>query len=418
MGKGDPARRTVAAYYGFQLFFSLLLWLPVFYEYQRRIGLTDAQIFHIQSVYYLAFCLLEIPTGLAADRWGYLRCLRLGSLVLVLSNVLPAIFPSYGGMLAHFLLIALARALVSGASSAYLYEYLTRAGFQGGHYKKAEGNARAFGLLAKVLLWSAVGALMEWHLALPYWLTAVTSAVAVIFVWRLPELEGARAPVSASVARGAGWQGPLLALWRAPLVPWVMLQGVAAFVLARVLQVNLFQPLLAAKGFSVASFGAVMALMTLFEALGSFAAGGRVFKKSSFGGVSVLTLGVVAGLVITAVSRAGGIWGACTGLALFSLCIGILFPMQRQLMNEVIPDPRFRATLLSVESIVDRAICAWVALSLGEFVATGRVVDFLLRAAGISTAVILTLSAGLSFGVRWMQARGAESLTAEFRERL
>jgi len=33
--------------YTFQFFFGLLLWLPVFYEYQRQIGLSDAQIFGI-----------------------------------------------------------------------------------------------------------------------------------------------------------------------------------------------------------------------------------------------------------------------------------------------------------------------------------------------------------------------------------
>ena len=44
-----------------------MLWLPIFYAYQRQLGLSDAQIFGIQSLYYVAFCLMEIPTGMAAS---------------------------------------------------------------------------------------------------------------------------------------------------------------------------------------------------------------------------------------------------------------------------------------------------------------------------------------------------------------
>jgi nitrate/nitrite transporter NarK len=117
-------KRVVRLYYGYQFFFSLLLWLPIFYEYQKRMGLSDGQIFAIQSIYYIVFCFLEIPTGMAADRWGHRQCLRWGSVVLVVSNCLPIFTPTYPGFLWHFLLIALARSLNSGASSAYLYDYL------------------------------------------------------------------------------------------------------------------------------------------------------------------------------------------------------------------------------------------------------------------------------------------------------
>src|SRR5690606_6775932 len=65
-------------YYAFQFFFNLLLWIPVFYEFQKQLGLDDPQIFRIQSVYYLVFCFLEIPTGAFADRFGYRRSLIWG----------------------------------------------------------------------------------------------------------------------------------------------------------------------------------------------------------------------------------------------------------------------------------------------------------------------------------------------------
>ena len=73
------ARRIIRLNNGFQLLFNLLWWMPVFYAYQRDAGLSDSQIFGIQSIYYTAFCLFEIPTGVIADRIGALNCLRAGA---------------------------------------------------------------------------------------------------------------------------------------------------------------------------------------------------------------------------------------------------------------------------------------------------------------------------------------------------
>jgi len=181
------SRRVVIGYYGFQTFFALYIWLPIFYAYQRQMGLDDAQIFGIQGYYYLAFVILEVPTGFFADRWGYRNTLQLGALLLFVSQLFAIFQPTYMGFLFHFLLLALARSLVSGAASAYLYEHLKLHGRQT-DYKQLEGNARALGLIAKVIGWSGVGAMMAWHLSLPYWLTAGAALIALFVAISLPKL--------------------------------------------------------------------------------------------------------------------------------------------------------------------------------------------------------------------------------------
>jgi MFS family permease len=185
-------RRTlVLRYYGFTLFFSLLFWLPIFYEFQRRIGLSDQRIFAIQSLYYLVFCALELPTGWFADRVGHQTSLVLGSATLVASHLAPSLSPTQGGMLAHYLLIALARSLVSGASSAYAYERLVELGDREG-FKAVEGRARALALVAKIVAWTFVGALMNRWLTGPYWLTTLAALASLGFALTLPR--AARAP--------------------------------------------------------------------------------------------------------------------------------------------------------------------------------------------------------------------------------
>ncbi|WP_412749947.1 MFS transporter [Krasilnikovia sp. M28-CT-15] len=387
---GLPAhvRRVVRFTYAFQFFFGLLVWVPVFYTYQRAAGLDDRQIFGIQSIYYVVFCLFEIPTGLVADRLGYRRSLTAGGVVLLAANLLPIAAPTYPGFLAHWVLIALARSLVSGAASAYLYEYLQRHG-AGEHYQRAEGNGRAYSLVGKIVCWPAAGLLMSWWPSSVYWLTALNALVAVAAALRLPALTGAeptagpRATVAATVRIALGQ------LRRSPRLALIMVQGVAVFTLARICQVNLFQPILTGKQTPVAWHGAVLAAMTLFEVLGSARSHWLRRFVGDLRAVFVLTVAMAACLaLVVPVGAAFTVVCLCG----FSMAAGLAYPVQRKLLNEAIADSRYRATLLSIESIIDRAVCAGVALLLGGYLAADRLDTFLLLSAGAAIGLMVLLA--------------------------
>jgi MFS family permease len=382
-------KRIIYFFNGFQFFFALLWWVPIFYAYQKQAGLNDAEIFKIQSYYYLIFCLLEIPTGYLADKIGYKLCLKLGGITLLLANIWVPIDPSYFGFLIHFSLIALARSFVSGASSAYLYEVLKSKNLLD-DYKEAEGRARSFSLVGKVLCWGVVGYTMQWMQELPYWLTALNALISIIFAYKLPDLKIAAKAEKTTIA------SIFLILKSHPTLLLIMLQGVALFVLARICQVNLFQPILINKGFDVLSFGMVMAAMTIFEAIGSYRSKWvRKFLNDlyatffftccigvSFYVMSLNDLAFIDKKVATLVS-----------LCFFSFVIGISFPIQRQLVNEAIPSPELRATLLSIESIIDRAVNSLVASFLSVVLTTGKLLVFLEQAAFVTilSVFIVTL---------------------------
>lgn len=374
------AVRTTRLYCAFQLFFSLLFWLPVFYEYQKRIGLTDPEIFRIQSLYYLAFCLMEIPTGMVADFLGYRRCLRAGAATLVAANLLPILARGYDGFLAHFLLIALARSFISGASSAWLYCWLQGQG-RTAEFKLIEGKARAWGLASKVVGWSAIGRLMEWELTLPYWLTVASAVVSLAIAWALPDVRPPEAPPGEADGIRVRLRATAATVLGSPWIMLIMAQGVAVFVLARIVQVNLFQPVLEQKGMGLEGFGLVMAAMTACEAVGSANPGLVRGRLTDFGAVSVLTIGLAAVLLLLPAAATGG---AIVLLCAFAFATGLCAPIQRQLLNDAIPDSRLRATILSVESIVDRAVNAWTAGLIGTYLAAGLLGDYL-RDAGLVT---------------------------------
>lgn len=400
---GRSARRVAQVYYGFQFFFSLFIWLPIFYEYQKKIGLSDQQIFSIQSIYYWVFCFLEIPTGLLADRWGYRFCMRLGSVTLVIAGVLPILLPGYLGFLAHFLLIALSRSLISGASSAYLYEFLRNSQLETGSrdlecYQQIEGRARAYSLLGKVVLWPCAGGLMQWHFSSPYGVTVIANSLAIGFAYCFPKIKTHEkktgSPPQFSEVFSILSQRPILGL--------IMVQGVALFTLSRLVQINMFQPLLNARGIPLAAHGFLMSFMTIFETWGSFSPRIPFLRDSASRGKSLAHLNsVFVFTLVVALSMIGlgsdafflmfGSSSLWVALGIFSFATGASFPVQKQLMNDAIPDSRFRATLLSLESILDRAVCAWVAGTVGSFVARGRVSQFFMLSAWLSLFGVMLL---------------------------
>lgn len=380
--------RLVRFYTLFQFFFGLLLWLPIFYEYQKRMGLSEADIFQIQSLYQIVFCFLEIPTGWFADRFGYLKSIRLGALTLIAANALPIFAVDYTGFLAHFVLIALARSFISGASSAYLYDALKERG-QAETYKEIEGSARAYGLIGKVVGWAGVGVMMEWHLTLPYWLTVFASVLALGFGLALPRLTRPQASEGPTPSSTANMFAAFGAIGRSPVLVLLMLQGVAIFVLSRVAQVTMFQPILESKEIPLASHGLVMSAMTLFEAAGSFRPqwARRWLSDRALVTALTLTLAVTMGVIPWL-----GAGAAIAALCLFSLAVGWSFPVQKQVMNDAIPDSRYRATMLSIESIVHRGISAIATLLMANYMARGAMNEFLVNAS-LATLVAAVLIA-------------------------
>lgn len=375
-------------YQGYQLCNGLLLWLPIFYLYQRDVGLTDQQIFGIQAVYYVAFCLLDVPTGVLADRFDHRRFLQLGALTLTAANLIPVFAQNYWGFLTHFLLIALAYSFTSGAGSAYLYEYLHRTG-QDELYQQAEGSARACSLTGRVVALPAAGVLMEWQFTSPYWTSAAATLIALAIALKLPPLPpGEHHHEELAVKRA------FRTLKGSPHLALLMVQGVAIFTLVRILQANLFQPVLDAKHLPVAAFGVLMAVTTLFEALG--AARPKLIRKAMSDLRAVFVLTIVMAVCLALLAPAGP--AATVGcLCVFSLATGLSFPVQRQLVNDAITDPRSRATLLSVESLIDRAVCALVIFVLGGYLARGAMTEFLVHAATATVLLMVVVALSIHF---------------------
>ena len=69
----------------------------------------------------------------------------------------------------------------------------------------------------------------------------------------------------------------------------------------------------------------------------------------------------------------------------------LFFCYQKQLLNDSVPDPSYRATLLSIEAFIDRACCASVVFMIGPFLESAPATEFLNLAAGVILLGLLLL---------------------------
>ena len=111
----------------------------------RQIGFSYTQIFILVALYEILVVLLEIPTGIFADRFGLKRSVVLGHLISAASCFPVALFPrAYGVFLLWSVLSVLCTTLNSGSVEALQYHSLRDLSREA-EYTKLRGRLAAIG---------------------------------------------------------------------------------------------------------------------------------------------------------------------------------------------------------------------------------------------------------------------------------
>ena len=136
--KGNITRFYICSALGGLTFFHGVLGF-----YMRQIGFSYTQIFILVALYEILVFLLEIPTGMFADRFGLKRSVVLGHLISAASCFPVALFPrAYGVFLLWSVLSALCTTLNSGSVKALQY-YSLRDLSREAEYTKLRGRLAA-----------------------------------------------------------------------------------------------------------------------------------------------------------------------------------------------------------------------------------------------------------------------------------
>ena len=352
----DIVERAIAPLRRFELARSALFWLPVYYLLFER-HLPAEEVLRLASIYYLAGVLLEVPSGIASDRLGRRPTLIIAAALQLVGAIAMLGAESLAGFALAQGCLSAAVAFVSGTDTSYLYEHLRAAGRES-EVAEQEARLQRIGLIGMSLGAFIGGAAGSVDLRLPYLLTALASAAALVSALRLVEpahLIVATERLDARlVRRGLG----------DPVLAWGLGLAVAAMVFNHV-PFELLQPYLAALGSGAGRLTPLASGAVLGATMWLAVVASR--RSPALGRRLGLAGGAIAGLSVQALVT--GLLGLAVhpllaaAFLLRSVPQALLQPLLRALLHPRLPDAH-RATWFSFQSLVARlafAAVLWLA---------------------------------------------------------
>jgi len=324
---------------------------------QDRLGLSVAEIMTVQALFGLSLAIFEFPSGYLADRIGYRTSLVLASAFAIFGWLLYCFATGFGSVASAEITLGFALSLVSGTSSAMLYESLDNEG-RSTDFARWFGRARFFGQLAEGSAALIAGLLFTIWFRLPFVLMVGVWVVNLFIALALVEPRFARHSVEHPWAHMRKLVG--FVAHRAPRLR-------ALFTIGVVLGLSSFVPVwlvaLYARdaGVPISWLGPVWAAANYVVALSSLASEGAGRR---FGLLAVLlaccaliTLGYV-GMGLSHVW-----WGFVFYFA-FNLSRGLAGPLLAHAEQDEIPSGD-RASLVSLRSLLFRLAFVGVGPAVG-----------------------------------------------------
>jgi len=333
----------------------LELWEPVYVLSLLGRGFSLAQYGLLDTLWYVASVLFEVPTGALADRLGNRASLLFALLTQAGAFALMAAARTFAGMAAAFLLWGLGSAFETGTYSAFLYDSLKEAGREG-DYGVVYGRTTTLQILASALGAVIGGLLGGIRLQVPLWASAAIPLLLCPVVWSFHEPKLQRA-VERSYSLHIRESVRLIS--ERPLVKWLLWYWALMGTVVWSLRI-FYQPLMDGYGVPVQSIGALYLGFKLFMAAGAHLSA-AVWQRWG-----VATLYVAPWVLVLAVMGLGGIasMGAIALIFVVFAVEGLYMPAVNTLLNQNIPSGK-RATIISLAMWISCLISVVVNTPLG-----------------------------------------------------
>lgn len=374
--------RLIAALRASKMFMlSMATVVPFFHS----IGMNQGDIYQLQAIFLMTAVVMEVPSGYFADTFGRKQSIVLGHFVGIAGWVLYTFATSYNALIFAEILLGLGVGFISGADDALRYDSLLHLK-QTGRNLREDSRSNAFGSLAEGFAGLIGGALALISLRTPI----IAQAIWAIIVTPIP-LRLVEAPRSERESTSHPWRQAIAvtkyALHGNKAVKWLIFYGAALGTMTYT-AVWLLQPYYEEVGVPLAAFGFMWFAKHMFLAFFGFKAEAirdklglrrALFVLPAIGVLTYLLLGFGYSLLVIPTFIG------------FELIRGVQGPVMRDEINKLI-DSDFRATVISVQSLVARFSFAGFALLIG-FIADARGTRFTMFASaaiyGVLCAVVL-----------------------------
>jgi MFS family permease len=353
---------NVPKFFVFRFVRSLHFYLPIWVIFlQQERGFTLTQITLMDTAFWLAMALGEIPTGAIADTFGRKHSLIIGVLLSATAIILYVSAPTYPLLLFANILWGLAITFDSGAAMALLYSSLHELGREG-EYTRLRGRLAAVDQGA-IAISSALGGVLGAHnLAWPFLVYAglLLASLSLVILLKEPPQE-----LEPSTGKPLSYAEILRLTARMIRQPgdlrYVLLYSGMLPLASATVNIVFLQPHALALGVPIAAIGFLLLGLQGAQMAGAAASDRLVTRLGESTWLWIVPVVICLGMIGL------GTFNSLAGIVPFAL-VGFATAATTPMIENVIlrQAPRsVRATILSVDALVFRLLLAVVEPAMG-----------------------------------------------------
>lgn len=341
-------KRNITLLYFFKIVRNFSLFISIIVPFYQENGLSQTQIFILQSFFALTIVFLEVPSGYFADCVGRKQSILLGAIVSTLGFVLYSVSYGFFPILTAEILLGIGYSFMSGADTAMAYDSFAAEGNEKG-YLRFESRSNGFMGMSEATASIIGGFLAVISLRTPLVFEAIGYSFTIPLALFLTEPKRIKSAVEHP------WKN-IVRITRYALhghkeIKWLILYGATMGTLTHTM-VWLTQPYYQLVGIPIVWFGILWAAQLFIMGLFSHNAEryekwlGKKYALLSFpiiGCVSYVTLGLVPSLATIPM-----ILG-------FYFVRGVHIPILHHYVNSIV-DSDIRATVLSVQNLMQKLL--------------------------------------------------------------
>lgn len=342
----------------FKLFYvasRIVMFTPIYIIFYQSNELSMSQITMLKAVTFITVILFEIPSGALADTVKKKNSLFISMLLFSFSCLFNIIGRSFFVFAVGSFFWGCGIAFLSGADSAWLYEYLERNKLSE-QYSKINGELNFSSQIINSILIMSSSLLFEIHIRAPYivnYVIFIFAAIMALFLWEKPILK--TRDTSSAVGNFFNKYKETLKLSLVELKNnKELLDAVitsAVFMLITIATFETYQIFMAKMGIDIRYFGIIYFLFIIVSSWGSKVS--YLFNKYSYHKV-IYILFIVHAISIFFMSQINSYFGIVL-MIIQEIIFGIMIVLMSSRINNLIKSKE-RATILSFSSLITNVL--------------------------------------------------------------
>ena len=179
-------KSNIWKYFVFEGLWALVFFFPIYQLFYLARGMNITQIAFIAIAFSTVVLLLEVPSGMLADRWGRKKTLFLSQTFLITCNIVVIYAHSVWMFMISSAIAGLWWVCYSGTATAFLYDTLKELK-RDKEYEKLSGRLYLMTSVASFIAAFSAGFIFNISMMLPYILSAVTGFLSLFVIMSFTE---------------------------------------------------------------------------------------------------------------------------------------------------------------------------------------------------------------------------------------